>query len=104
MVLSGYVWLAEKKEDIRPERRVVAETKPRAADWLEEQIAEDPAVDEYEAREYQKTVYYDGNENVIGTIVELRTKAQYEQHRQQYELERTLDALRSQDAGILGEQ
>lgn len=103
MVLSGHVWLAEKKEGIRPKRRVVAETKMRAEDWLEEQIAEDPGVAEYEVREYQKTVYYDGDDNVVGTIVKLRTKAQYDQHRQRYELERSLDELRSREAGVLGD-
>lgn len=101
MPLTGHVWIAHKKEGIRPARTVVCATQTRAEDWLDEQCANDPHIEEWDMKKYNKTVYRDEDENVVGYFREVPTKAQYEQMADKFSVDRTVDELRKQEAGVL---
>jgi hypothetical protein len=101
MVLSGHVWIARKKEGIRPERAVVAETESRASAWLDDQCAADPHIEETETEEYNKTVWVDQDDSVVGHIQRVPTKVQYEQMEAKHSVDRTEAELREQEAGVL---
>ena len=103
MPLTGHVWLCEKKEGLRPERRVVAETQPRAEEWLERQCEQDPDITDYRTRQYSKVVYYDQDDNVVGSIRRVRTKIQYEQQREKFRVTHDVEYLKEREAGVLGE-
>lgn len=65
---ASSVYVATKKESLRPKRRRAFEIRQDALAWLQAQADMDPFVDEYEVNEYERTVIEDDSEGVIGHV------------------------------------
>lgn len=66
--MTEKVFIAEKKESAREQRKVGFEDEEGAKEWLEAQISKDPFVDSYSTQQFKKLVYVDQDDSVVGTV------------------------------------
>lgn len=64
------MFIAKKKEGVRPSTRFVFDDRDEAITWLENRIQHDPLIDEYDTREYDKLVYQN-DDGVVGYVDEV---------------------------------
>jgi len=69
--------LAEVKAGQREKRRVVAESRVDAANWVESELDNDPTVGEYTSEVFRKLVYTDDDDSVVAFIEEIQTLEDY---------------------------
>jgi len=66
--MTDEIYVVERKENMKKQRRVAFEDESAAREWLESELDTDILIDSWTVAQFAKTVYTDQHDAVVGTI------------------------------------